>query len=157
MVPKKPYRIGVSIPSLGSPYFVNQSYGFLTEAKATGVGITILAAKGYEDLQGQVSQIENLVNKRVDALVIAPISAEGIAAITDEAIEKRIPVYFIGEAAHTKKSSPASSARTTSTWASGGTDWLCKNLRAPRARSPSWPDRRATPTPRASTRAPTWP
>ena len=50
-VPKKPYRIGISIPSLGSPYFVNAVYGFLTEAEATGVGVTILAAKGYDDLQ----------------------------------------------------------------------------------------------------------
>ena len=127
VVPKKPYRIGVSIPSLGSPYFVNQSYGFLTEAKATGVGITILAAKGYEDLQGQVSQIENLVNKGIDALVIAPISAEGIAAITDEVIGKGIPVYFIGEAAHTKKSSGFVSENDFDLGFKA-TDWLCKNL-----------------------------
>ncbi len=100
--PKKAYNIGISIPSLGSPYFVNQVYGFLTEAKALGVGVTILAAKGYDDLQGQVNQIENLVNKGVDALIVGPISAEGLAAITDRFATRRrkpVPVYFIGEAA----------------------------------------------------------
>ncbi|NIS69935.1 MAG: substrate-binding domain-containing protein [Proteobacteria bacterium] len=103
VMPKKPLTIGVSIPSLGSPYFVNQSYGYLTEAKATGVGITILAAKGYEDLQGQVNQIENLMQKGVDALLIGPISAEALVAITEEAVAKGIPVYFNGEAALTGK------------------------------------------------------
>jgi ABC-type sugar transport system substrate-binding protein len=97
--PKKKLTIGVSIPSLESPYFVNQVYGYLTEAQATGVGITVLAAHGYEDLQGQINQIENLMNRRVDALVVAVISAEGVAAITERAAKRGIPVYFIGEAA----------------------------------------------------------
>ena len=101
--PKKEFKIGISVPSLGSPYFVNQVYGYITEAKASGVGITVLAAQGYEDLQGQISQVENLVQKGVDALIIAPISAEGLAAISEEAVAKGIPVYFIGEAAITHK------------------------------------------------------
>ena len=101
--PKKKFTVGVSIPSLSSPYFVNQAYGFMTEAKASGVGITILAAQGYEDLQGQINQIENLINKGVDALIVAPISAEGLVAITEEAVAKGKPVYFIGEAALTDK------------------------------------------------------
>ena len=71
--PKKEFKIGISVPSLSSPYFVNQIYGFLTEAKASGVGVTVLAAQGYEDLQGQISQVENLMQKGVDALIIAPI------------------------------------------------------------------------------------
>jgi len=128
VVPKKPYRIGVSIPSLGSPYFVNQVYGYLTEAQATGVGVTILAAKGYEDLQGQVSQIENLINKKVDALAIAPISAEGIAAIVNVAIQKKIPVYFLGEAAHTKNLTGYASENDYDL-GFRGMDWLCRNLK----------------------------
>jgi ABC-type sugar transport system substrate-binding protein len=128
VVPKKAYRIGVSIPSLGSPYFVNQVYGYLTEAQATGVGISILAAKGYEDLQGQVSQIENLINKKVDALAIAPISAEGIAAVVNVAIQKKIPVYFLGEAAHTKNLTGYASENDYDL-GFRGMDWLCRNLK----------------------------
>ncbi len=101
--PKEKIMIGISIPSLNSPYFVNQVYGFLTEAKATGVGVTILAANGYEDIQGQISQVENLMQKGVDALVIAPTSAEALTAVSEEAAKKGIPVYFIGEAAITEK------------------------------------------------------
>jgi ribose transport system substrate-binding protein len=103
LTPKKPLKIGISVPSLSSPYFVNQVYGYLTEAEATGAGVTVLAAKGYEDLQGQINQIENLIQKGVDALVVAPISAEGIAAISDEAAEAGVKLYFIGEAAMTHK------------------------------------------------------
>ncbi len=103
VVPEKKIKIGISIPSLSSPYFVNQSYGFLTEAAATGAGVTILAANGYEDIQGQISQIENMVQKGVDALVIAPTSAEALTMVSEEAADKGIPVYFIGEAAITDK------------------------------------------------------
>lgn len=99
--PKKKLMIGISIPSMSSPYFVNQAYGFITEAKATGVGVTILASHGYEDIQGQISQVENLVQKGVDALIIAPTSAEALTAVAEEADKKGVPVYFIGEAAIT--------------------------------------------------------
>jgi ABC-type sugar transport system substrate-binding protein len=123
--PNKPLTIGVSIPSLGSPYFVNQVYGYLTEAKATGVGITILAAKGYEDLQGQVNQIENLMQKGVDALLIGPISAEALVAISEEAVAKGIPVYFNGEAALTKKVE-GYICENDFDFGYKATDWLCK-------------------------------
>ncbi len=126
-VPKKPYKIGISIPSLGSPYFVNAVYGWLTEAEATGVGVTILAAKGYDDLQGQISQIENLVNQRMDALIVAPISAEGLAAIT-ERVARRVPVFFSGEAAMTDKIA-GYICENDFDFGYRATDWLCRNLK----------------------------
>ena len=125
--PKKPLTIGVSIPSLGSPYFVNQAYGYLTEAKATGVGITILAAKGYDDLQGQINQVENLMQKGVDALLIGPISAEALVAISEEAVAKGIPVYFNGEAALTKKLE-GYICENDFDFGYKATDWICKKL-----------------------------
>lgn len=127
VTPKKPLRIGVSIPSLGSPYFVNQVYGYLTEAKATGVGITILAAKGYDDLQGQINQIENLMEKGVDALLIGPISAEALVAVTEEAVAKGIPVYFNGEAALTDKLA-GYICENDFDYGYRATDWLAKKL-----------------------------
>jgi ABC-type sugar transport system substrate-binding protein len=125
--PKKPLTIGVSIPSLGSPYFVNQVYGYITEAKATGVGLTILAANGYEDLQGQINQIENLIQKGVDALLIAPISAEALVAMSEEAINKGIPVYFNGEAALTHKLS-GYICENDFDFGFKGVDWLAKKM-----------------------------
>jgi ABC-type sugar transport system substrate-binding protein len=125
--PKKEFRIGISVPSLSSPYFVNQVYGYLTEAKASGVGVTVLAAQGYEDLQGQISQVENLVQKGVDALIIAPISAEGLAAISEEAVAKGVPVYFIGEAAITHKLA-GYVCENDFDFGYKGIDWLAKKI-----------------------------
>jgi ABC-type sugar transport system substrate-binding protein len=127
VMPKKPLTIGVSIPSLGSPYFVNQVYGYLTEAEATGIGITILAAKGYDDLQGQINQIENLMQKGVDALLIGPISAEALVAISEEAVAKGVPVYFNGEAALTGKLS-GYICENDFDFGYRATDWLGKKL-----------------------------
>ena len=126
VTPKKPIKIGVSMPSLGSPYFVNQAYGFLTEAKACGAGLTILAAGGYEDLGGQISQIENLIQKGVDALVVGPISAEGLVAITESVAEK-VPVYFIGEAALTNALT-GYVCENDFDFGFRAVDWLCKQL-----------------------------
>ncbi|MCF8068995.1 MAG: substrate-binding domain-containing protein [Desulfobacterales bacterium] len=127
VTPKKKLTIGISVPSLSSPYFVNQVYGYLTEAEAAGVGVTVLAANGYEDLQGQISQIENLVQKGVDALIVAPISAEGLAAITEEVVDNGTPVYFIGEAAITDKLA-GYVCENDFDFGYKATDWLCKKL-----------------------------
>jgi ABC-type sugar transport system substrate-binding protein len=126
--PNKKLMIGISVPSMSSPYFVNQVYGFITEAQATGAGITVLAAHGYEDIQGQISQVENLVQKGVDALIIAPTSAEALTMISEEAASKGVPVYFIGEAAITDQLK-GYICENDFDFGFKGIDWLGKKLK----------------------------
>ncbi|MCS4504932.1 Periplasmic protein TorT [wastewater metagenome] len=72
--PDKPYRIGVSFPHLKDPYWLAVNYGIIDEARKLGVGIDLVAAQGYEDITGQISQVENLRNRGVDGLILAAIS-----------------------------------------------------------------------------------
>lgn len=75
--PKKAYTIGVSFPHLKDPYWLAVDYGVVAEAKCLGVGVKLVAAQGYNDLTGQINQVENLVNQGVDGIVFAAISYAG--------------------------------------------------------------------------------
>src|SRR5215813_13546460 len=75
--PSKAYRIGVSIPHLANPHYVGQAYGYIDEAQNLGAQVTLLEAGGYEHLDKQVSQIEDLIASKVDAIIIAAVSGPG--------------------------------------------------------------------------------
>lgn len=94
----KPYKIGVTVPHLKSSYFVNNGYGIFYEAEKSGCGsVTFLAAQGYDDLDTQINQTENLIELGVDAILAAPISSGANVESCMEAIAKGIPVFFFGQ------------------------------------------------------------
>ena len=93
----KPYKLGVSLPLIKNPYWVNIAYGITSEVSALGCEAKILAAASYDDLPTQINQIENLVQSGVDALLVGPISFEGTAAAVNEAIDKGIPVFMLAQ------------------------------------------------------------
>lgn len=92
----RPYKIGVSVPHCKSSFWINNAYGIFEEAEKTGCkSVTFLAAKGYDDLSTQISQVENLVELGVDAILIAPISSGGNVESCEEAIKKGVPIFFL--------------------------------------------------------------
>ncbi|MBW2059205.1 MAG: substrate-binding domain-containing protein [Deltaproteobacteria bacterium] len=93
----RPYRLGISLPLIKNPYWVNIAYGVWSEAKSLGCETTILAAASYDDLPTQISQIENLVQRGIDALLLGPISFEGTARVVEETIDKGIPVFMLAQ------------------------------------------------------------
>ena len=75
--PSKSYRLGVSIPHLANPHYVGQAYGYIDEAQSLGAQVTLLEAGGYEHLDKQVSQVEDLIASKVDAIINAATSGPG--------------------------------------------------------------------------------
>jgi protein TorT len=98
----RPYKLGIALPLIKNPYWVNTAYGVWSEAKSLGCGTIILAAESYDDLPTQINQIENLRQLGIDALLLGPISFEGTARVVEETIDKGIPVFML---AQTTKSS----------------------------------------------------
>ena len=84
--PSKTYRIGIAVPHLSNPHYIGQAYGYLDEAEQLGVQATLLEAGGYQYLDKQVSQIEDLVASKVDAIIIAAVSGPGTAPAVDAAV-----------------------------------------------------------------------
>jgi ABC-type sugar transport system substrate-binding protein len=93
--PSKAYRIGVSIPHLANPHYVGQAYGYIDEAQRLGAQVTLLEAGGYEHLDKQVSQVEDLIASKVDAIIIAAVSGPGTIGAVEAAAAAGIPVINV--------------------------------------------------------------
>src|SRR5437870_8850459 len=93
--PSKAYRIGVAIPHLANPHYVGQAYGYIDEAQALGARVTLLEAGGYEHLDKQVSQVEDLIASKVDAIILAAISGPGTVSAVEQAVAAGIPVINV--------------------------------------------------------------
>jgi ABC-type sugar transport system substrate-binding protein len=90
--PSRPYTIGVVLPHLSNPHFVGQAYGYLDEAHQLGARVTLLEAGGYQHLDRQISQIEDLVADKVDAIILVAVSGPGTMGAVDLAVSAGIPV-----------------------------------------------------------------
>jgi len=93
--PAKAYRLGVSIPHLANPHYVGQAYGYIDEAQRLGAQVTLLEAGGYEHLDKQVSQVEDLIASKVDAIIIAAVSGPGTVGAVEAAAAAGIPVINV--------------------------------------------------------------
>ena len=93
--PSKQYRIGIAIPHLANPHYVGQAYGYIDEAQTLGAQVTLLEAGGYEHLDKQVSQIEDLIASKVDAIILAAISGPGTVSAVEQAVAAGIPVINV--------------------------------------------------------------
>jgi protein TorT len=71
---KRPWRIAFIFPHLKDPYWIGSNYGVMSEAKRLGVEVDIFVAKGYNDLIGQITRMDEAIALHYDAIVISPIS-----------------------------------------------------------------------------------
>jgi len=93
--PSKQYRIGIAVPHLSNPHYVGQAYGYLDEAQSLGAQVTLLEAGGYQYLDKQVSQIEDLIASKVDAIILAAVSGPGTVGAVEDAVAAGIPVINV--------------------------------------------------------------
>jgi ABC-type sugar transport system substrate-binding protein len=90
--PARQYRLGVVIPHLSNPFFVGQAYGYIDEAQQLGANVTLLEAGGYQYLDRQIAQMEDLIASRVDAIILVAINGPGTVSVVDDAVAAGIPV-----------------------------------------------------------------
>lgn len=91
----RPYTLGVSFPHLKDPYWLAVNYGIVKEAERLGIGIQLVAAGGYTELQKQVDQVENLSQQKVDGIILASISYAALDPLVDETVKKGKPVIEV--------------------------------------------------------------
>ena len=70
----KPWRIAYLFPHIKDPYWIGCSYGVISEAKRLGISVDIFPAEGYNDLVGQLRQMDEAIAAKYDAIMISPIS-----------------------------------------------------------------------------------
>jgi ribose transport system substrate-binding protein len=93
--PAKSYRFGVLSPNMSVPHFVAQAYGFVDEAERLGGKVILYDAGEHKNVARQVSQFEDLIANKVDAIMLVPgTSATGVAQV-DQALAKGILVVNV--------------------------------------------------------------
>jgi ribose transport system substrate-binding protein len=100
---KKPYKIEFSVPMF-IPYLQAVIYGAQQAAKEAGVTVTTDAGKGFMDPAAQITQVENALTHKPDALLINPSDPEGMAPTIDDTIANGTPVFDVGTLSASVKS-----------------------------------------------------
>lgn len=87
----KPWRICVIYPHLKDAYWLSVNYGMVEEANRLGVSFDLYEAGGYPNLGRQIEQIETCGKRRMDAVILGPVSYDGLTlAVLD--IARQMPV-----------------------------------------------------------------
>jgi D-xylose transport system substrate-binding protein len=86
----KKITIGLSIDDLRLERWQHDRDIFVQKAKELGADVIVESANG--DDAKQLSQVENMLSKNVDVLVIIPHNSDSMAAAVDEAKQQGIPV-----------------------------------------------------------------
>jgi ABC-type sugar transport system substrate-binding protein len=96
-------EIAVMLPAAGDPYFKLKGCGYVEAGKQAGYDVKIYDAGGYGNLDRQVSQIEDVIQRKVAGIVLVPASSDGTVPAVEQAIAAGIPVVNDGIATHSSK------------------------------------------------------
>jgi ribose transport system substrate-binding protein len=100
-IPEKPepegYTLGLSLSTLNNPFFVTLKEG--AEAAAEAAGIELVVVDAQDDSAKEATNIEDLIQQDVSALLINPTDADAIVPSIQKANEAGIPVFTIDRGA----------------------------------------------------------
>ena len=96
---KKTITIGVSVPTVEGPFFTSMLYGITDEAKKAGYDLTILSAGGYGNIDQQLDQLQNLISKKVDIIMVDPSDPNATEGPLAQAVAQGITVIGAGDPA----------------------------------------------------------
>jgi ribose transport system substrate-binding protein len=92
--PKRPV-IALVVKTLNHPFFIDMQQGAEAAAKAAGVDLIVQAAEREIDVERQMQIIENLIQRRVSAIVVAPSGSREIVPVVIKANRAGIPVLVV--------------------------------------------------------------
>ncbi|WP_440534682.1 ABC transporter substrate-binding protein [Variovorax sp. YR566] len=87
--------VGITLGSLGNPFFVAISKGAEAKARQINPKVRFTAASADYDLNKQVSQIENFVSAGVDLILINAVDPKAIAPAIERAKKAGIAVVAV--------------------------------------------------------------
>ncbi|GAA4708351.1 ribose ABC transporter substrate-binding protein RbsB [Brevibacillus fulvus] len=89
--------IGLSISTQNNPFFVTLKEGAEKAAKEAGAELIVVDAQ--DDTAKQISGVEDLIQKKVDVILINPTDSAAIATAVESANQANIPVITVDRAA----------------------------------------------------------
>lgn len=83
--------IAYMLPNVG-PWYTDKWYGAKDEAVKLGVEIILYSSGGYENIGKQVAQVEDMIEKKVDGIIIHVTSASALLPVIKKALKAGIHV-----------------------------------------------------------------
>ncbi|HYZ72214.1 MAG TPA: substrate-binding domain-containing protein [Chthoniobacterales bacterium] len=126
--PQKPYTIGVSnsYVNVWRSQMLDSLQKLGKEFQDDGTIKPLIIESGTVDIQGQIAQIRNLVARKVDALIVFPVSATALNSALEEASRAGILVIAALSSVNDPKSLNISIDQAE--WARISARWLNKTL-----------------------------
>jgi ribose transport system substrate-binding protein len=125
----KPYTIGLSNGFVGSEWRTQMVKGVeaaFAEYKKEGVVDELVIESADTDVNGQIQQIRNLINRDVDAIIVNPNSETALDAVFREATQQGVKVFAIDQAVTSKDVTNV--VIDQAEWARISADWLAKQV-----------------------------
>jgi ribose transport system substrate-binding protein len=89
-------RIGLSLSTLGNPFFVTLQEG--AQGAADEAGAELIVADAQDDAQTQADDVQNFITQQVDVIVINPVDSAAIVPSVEAANQAEIPVVTVDRA-----------------------------------------------------------
>jgi len=93
----KEVTLGLSLSTLDNPFFVTLKEG--AEKAAATAGVKLIVVDCENDPAKEAANLEDLISKKVDALLINPTDAEAVVPSIEKANAAGIPVFTVDRAA----------------------------------------------------------
>ncbi len=94
------YTIGISNGFVGSEWRTQMLQNLDDAAKAykdQGIDVTLVVESKDVDVQGQIQQIQNLINRKVNAIIVNPNDIKALNPILEDAVDQGIVVISIDQ------------------------------------------------------------
>ncbi|GLS21785.1 ABC transporter substrate-binding protein [Labrys miyagiensis] len=93
-------KIGVAMYTLSAPYFAAQQAAAIDEGKKAGCEVT--TSDGQNDMGKQISDVEDMVAKGVNLLILNPRDPEGLVGAANAATKAGVKVVVMDSSINTK-------------------------------------------------------
>lgn len=90
-------EIAIVLKTLGNPFWETMKTGIEAKAAELGVKVDIFAANSEDDVEGQLTILENAVSKGYKAIGVAPLSPTNLNNVIAQAMQDGIYVVNIDE------------------------------------------------------------
>ncbi|WP_248750789.1 ABC transporter substrate-binding protein [Pseudomonas sp. MWU15-20650] len=87
--------VGISMGSLGNPYFVTLADGATARAKALNPNVKVTSVSADYDLSKQFSQIDNFISSKVDLILLNAVDPSAMASAIKKARNAGIVVVAV--------------------------------------------------------------
>jgi ribose transport system substrate-binding protein len=126
---QKTFTIGISNSFISSEYrtqMIQELKDVNAEYMAKGITNDLVIESADTDVPGQIQQLQNLMAKNVDAILVNPGDVNGLNATLEEAVSKGIIVISVDQALDAKGVYDVGIDQTL--WATTSAQWLADKL-----------------------------